>query len=143
MRRSSICPGCRLQPQAAWGVCACAAPAPGLWVMPGERMGRQTVRRFVPTGGQCGRHLHRGRRGAQLAVWRLLRRGASQPLCVWCVRSARGEALLLGAPGGRVRAEGRAGGAGASAACTVRVPLADPDSLPSASPRWCVRLLGS
>lgn len=63
MRRSSICPGCRLQPQAARGVCACAAPAPGLWVMPGERMGRQTVRRFVPTGGQCGRHLHRGRRG--------------------------------------------------------------------------------
>lgn len=96
MRRSSLCPGCRLQPQAARGVCACAAPAPGLWVMPGERMGRQTVRRFVPTGGQCGRHLHRGRRGAQLAVWRLRRRGASQPLCVWCVRSARAKHFSSG-----------------------------------------------
>lgn len=65
--------------------------APGLWVLPGERMGRQTVRRFVPTGGQRGRHLPGGRQGGS-AGWAPGGEGASgKP-----GRRGRGERGLCG-----------------------------------------------
>lgn len=72
-------------------------PAPGLWVLPGERMGRQTVRRFVPTGGQRGRHLPGGRRGARPAG-----RVAGAQTCP----GAPGGEGASGRPGRRGRGEG-------------------------------------
>lgn len=88
------------------GACANVAGAPGWWVTPGERMGRQTVRPFVRSRGESGRHLLLGSLRGLPVLGRLLRRGVHPaPSLVVptrqqrCVFIAKCEAVTPGAPG--------------------------------------------
>lgn len=74
-------------------LCTSESRAPLLWVGSELRMSRETVHRFVWTGGECGLHFLPAVLGLVGRAETAASRSVPSPF-VWCVVTARCEALL-------------------------------------------------